>query len=265
MNKIVVAGIVFVVLAGCREQTAAPVVATMPSAQQTAGKQELRGTVAESMDAAGFTYVRLATKNGDEWVVLSPVKVTKGEELIVETGLVTEKFESKSLNRSFEKVTFARLVSGGTPLAPQGGSPDHATAMNGAMPAGHPAVADMAAQHASAANGPAEAAAVKVPKAEGPGAHTVQELWAGRDDLGDTNVVVRGKVVKALSGIMGKNWLHLRDGSGSRAAGDDDITVTTNDTAKVGDVVVVSGTLRVDKDFGAGYKYAVLIEDGKVK
>lgn len=265
MNKIVVAGIVFLVLAGCREQTAAPVAATMPPAQQTAGKQELRGTVAESMDAAGFTYVRLATKNGDEWVVLSPVKVTKGEELVVETGLVTEKFESKSLNRSFDKVTFARLVSGGTPLAPQGGSPDHVAAMNGAMPAGHPAVADMAAQHASAAHGPAETAEVKVPKAEGPGAHTVQELWAGRNDLGDTNVVVRGKVVKALSGIMGKNWLHLRDGSGSRAAGDDDITVTTNDTAKVGDVVIVSGTLRVDKDFGAGYKYAVLIEDGKVK
>ncbi|MGZ4778923.1 MAG: nucleotide-binding protein, partial [Thermoanaerobaculia bacterium] len=101
--------------------------------------------------------------------------------------------------------------------------------------------------------------------ASGPDAKTIAEIWAGKDTLKDKNVVVRGKVVKSLSGIMGKNWIHLRDGSGTRAKGTDDITVTTNGNASVGDVVVVSGTLRADKDFGAGYVYSVIIEDAKLQ
>jgi hypothetical protein len=64
---------------------------------------------------------------------------------------------------------------------------------------------------------------------------------------------------------MGKNWMHLRDGSGTRAKGDDDITVTTSDSVKVGDVVTVKGTLNVDKDFGAGYEYPVIVEDAKLQ
>ena len=77
-------------------------------------------------------------------------------------------------------------------------------------------------------------------------------------------MVIRAKVVKFSSNIMGKNWMHLRDGSGSRAAQDDDITVTTADSAAVGDVVLVRGVVRLNKDFGAGYAYPVIIEDAKV-
>ena len=61
---------------------------------------------------------------------------------------------------------------------------------------------------------------------------------------------------------MGKNWLHIQDGTG--AEGTNDLTVTTSGTAKVGDTVLVSGVLVTDKDFGYGYKYAVLIEDAQV-
>jgi hypothetical protein len=63
---------------------------------------------------------------------------------------------------------------------------------------------------------------------------------------------------------MGKNWIQLRDGSGSNDKGDNDIAVTTNDMATVGDVVTISGVVHVDKDFGAGYRYPVIIEEGKV-
>ena len=69
--------------------------------------------------------------------------------------------------------------------------------------------------------------------------------------------------MKWNAGIMGKNWLHLRDGSGA-AGKDNDITITTSDEAAVGDVVLVKGTVRVDKDFGAGYAYPVIIEDAKL-
>jgi len=62
---------------------------------------------------------------------------------------------------------------------------------------------------------------------------------------------------------MGKNWLHVRDGSG-KADKDNDLTITSQDVAKVGDVVVVKGSVRVDKDFGAGYAYPVIVEDAKL-
>ena len=62
---------------------------------------------------------------------------------------------------------------------------------------------------------------------------------------------------------MNRNWVHLRDGSGA-AGKDNDLTVTTSDNAAVGDVVVVKGTVRLDKDFGAGYAYPVIVEDAKV-
>jgi hypothetical protein len=62
---------------------------------------------------------------------------------------------------------------------------------------------------------------------------------------------------------MGKNWVHLRDGSGT-AGKDNDITVTTGDRVAVGDVVTAKGTVRVDKDFGAGYAYPVIVEDAKL-
>jgi hypothetical protein len=68
-------------------------------------------------------------------------------------------------------------------------------------------------------------------------------------------------VVKYNPEIMGKNWIHLRDGSGSAADNTNDILVTSGVQVKVGDVVTVKGTVRTDKDFGAGYAYKVIIED----
>ena len=77
-------------------------------------------------------------------------------------------------------------------------------------------------------------------------------------------VTIHAKVVKYSPGIMGKNWVHLRDGTGSAEKNDHDLTVTTQDETKVGDVVTVKGTVQVDKDFGAGYAYPVIVEDAKL-
>ena len=79
-----------------------------------------------------------------------------------------------------------------------------------------------------------------------------------------TQCIRSGKVVKANSSIMGRNWIHIRDGSGAREKKDDDLTVTTQDGAAVGDIVVVKGVVHVDRDFGAGYSYPVVVEDAKV-
>jgi hypothetical protein len=124
-------------------------------------------------------------------------------------------------------------------------------------------VPNMAAQHAAAAAGPSEVGDVKVPKASGSDARTVAEVYAQRAALKEKPVTIRGKVVKYNEGIMGRNWVHLRDGSGS-AGKDNDLTITTVEKTAVGEVVVVKGTLRIDKDFGAGYAYPVIVEDAKL-
>jgi hypothetical protein len=122
----------------------------------------------------------------------------------------------------------------------------------------------MAQQHAKAAQGPSNVGDVKVARAAGADARTVAEVYAQKGALKEKAVTIRGKVVKFNPGIMGKNWLHLQDGSGKADKQDNDITVTTQDTAAVGETVVVKGTVRVDKDFGAGYAYPVIIEEAKL-
>jgi len=95
-----------------------------------------------------------------------------------------------------------------------------------------------------------------IPVAEG--GVTIEGLFAKKADLVGQAVTVRGKVVKATMGVMGTNWYHLEDGTG--AAGSNDLTVTSDGMAKVGDVVVIAGTVGTDKDFGMGYKYDVIVE-----
>lgn len=87
----------------------------------------------------------------------------------------------------------------------------------------------------------------------------VEEVFAKKDALNGKKITVKGEVVKFNSGIMGKNWVHIKDGSGK--PGTNDLTATTQDTAKVGDKVIVTGTLAVGKDFGAGYKYEAIMEE----
>ena len=108
-------------------------------------------------------------------------------------------------------------------------------------------------------------APIEVAKAEGANGRTIAELYAGKGDLSGKTVALRGQVVKYNSGIMGKNWLHLQDGTGDADTGSNDIVVTSLDTAVVGDTVLVEGTVAVDKDFGAGYLFAVIVEDASLK
>lgn len=95
------------------------------------------------------------------------------------------------------------------------------------------------------------------------GGKTVQEVYQEKAKLNGKRVTLRGKVVKYNGDILGKNWLHLRDGTGTELT--NDLTVTTQAKAKVGDTVLVDGVVSIDRDFGAGYKYKVMIEDAKVK
>jgi hypothetical protein len=91
---------------------------------------------------------------------------------------------------------------------------------------------------------------------------TVEEIIKGKAKFAGKRIAVRARVVKYNAGILGKNWLHVRDGSG--AEGSNDLTVTTSATTKVGDLVLVTGVLSVDRDFGSGYRYGLIVEDASV-
>ena len=93
---------------------------------------------------------------------------------------------------------------------------------------------------------------------------TVANLYKDRTELNGKQVKLEGKVVKVNNQIMQRNFLHLQDGTGSADDGSNDITITSQDTANVGDMVNVTGTLILDHDFGAGYKYPLLIEKASV-
>ena len=117
--------------------------------------------------------------------------------------------------------------------------------------------------HGAAMSAGADAGDVKVAKATGKDAKTVGEVFADRKGLNGKSVTIRGKVVKYNPGIMGKNWVHLRDGTG--AAGGNDVTVTTQDTAVQGQVITVHGTVTIDQDIGmGGAPYPVIIENAKL-
>ena len=106
---------------------------------------------------------------------------------------------------------------------------------------------------------------VKVPKATGPDARTVEEIVTGGASLKSKTVAVRGTVVKFTPEVLGKNWVHLRDGSGSAEKNTHDVLVTTQDQAKIGDVVVAKGVVRTDLDLGSGYAYKVVIENATLR
>jgi len=162
---------------------------------------------------------------------------------------------SKATNCSLLALTVVAILAGcgkkETPPAETAAAPT-APAASAAptMPADHPVA------------GPAEAVDLAgIAKADG--GKTVEEVYKEKDALANGKVVVRGKVVKVNPDIMGKNWLHVRDGSGGD--GTNDLTVTTAGTLPdVGEVVVVSGTLVLDQDFGMGYQYPVIVQDAEI-
>lgn len=113
-----------------------------------------------------------------------------------------------------------------------------------------------------ALNGTSAPAAGSIEKAE---SGTIGEIFAAKEKLEGKEISVRGKVMKFSPMIMGRNWVHLQDGTGEAASGSNDLTITTNDTVNVGDIVLVTGTVVINKDLGAGYTYDVIVEDATFK
>ncbi|QJR37247.1 nucleotide-binding protein [Gemmatimonas groenlandica] len=221
----------------------APAGAPSPATAKPLG-HALTGTLVERIAVSPYVYLRLNTATGELWVAVLEAPLTVGAQVTVYNALLMEQFESKTLKRTFDRIYFGSLEAPGTQPTEMAGTDGEPTTM-GAPPA-------------------LDAQVAPVAKATGADARTIAELWTQKDRLANTVVSVRGTVVKYNAAVMGKNWIHLQDGSGDAAKGTHDITLTTLDDVTVGATVTMTGTVRLNRDVGAGYTFPVLIEDAKV-
>jgi len=200
--------------------------------------------VAEYLDGGGYTFIK-ANENGKElWLAVTQMKVEVGDVLYFLSAMEMSNFESKTLNKTFETILFVDKIYSSPPSS-------------GAM-GNNSGMVSSADGHTK----PKVEAATEIKVTPLAGGLTVEAVNKDRVSLAGKKVKVRGVVTKFNGGIMGRNWLHIQDGT---SFGENvDLTVTTDKPAKVGDKIVIEGTVAVDKDFGAGYFYEVLIVDAAI-
>jgi hypothetical protein len=234
---------------GIAKPAPAPLNNSMAHAPARPAQGMITGKVAETMNSGGYTYALIDTGKEKVWAAGPVTPMAVGDTVSIAAGGQMKNFPSKTLNRTFDKIYFvSAYIKGGAPGGaaaapdPSHGSPQAAPGGHGAPPSASPPV-------------------VKKVKPAKDG-YTVAAIYGKRNELAGKEVSVRGQVVKVSNGIMGKNWLHLQDGTGT--APNNDLVVTTDATAKVGDIVLIRGKVAADKDFGHGYKYAVIIENAHV-
>ncbi len=196
-------------VAGCKPKT--PERARAPLEQGTAGTgAALTGQVLEHLNASPYVYLRIKTPKGDVWAAVPEAAIETGAEVTVFNPMLMSNFESAALKRTFDEVYFGTMTPANAAAAAAGGGP-----------------------HAGIQS--AETVDVgTVEKASGADARTVAEVWAQKASLAGQTVTIRGVVVKVNVGVMGKNWIHLQDGSGDAAQGTSDITVTSLEGAAMG-------------------------------
>ncbi len=203
------------------------------------------GTVIETMDAANYTYVHVDAGARSIWAAAPKFDVKVGDRVSVPTTSPMQNYRSDTLDRTFSLVYFAGKIRIAAPQS------NPSIASNRSAP--HPSTPRAASLPEQSLAG--------IAKAEG--GRTVGEVFDQGKGLAGSQVAIRGRVVKYSPRIMGTNWLHLQDGTRGKD-GSNDLVVTTDDVASVGDLVVVRGVVSADKDFGYGYEYELIVEGAKV-
>ena len=193
---------------------------------------KIQGKVTDVIDVSAYTYVEVDTGTEKIWAATPKASIKKGDTVAFSTEMPMKNFFSDTIDRTFPLIYF---INGFTANS------------NKDRPLPH---ADIK---------PIKQIIEGIEKVKG--GKTIAEVHTEKDSLKGKTVKVRGKVTRFAAEVMGKNWLHIQDSSGS-----DDLTITTDKASivAVGDVVVVEGKLALDKDFGYGYLYAVMLQDAKV-
>jgi len=246
-----------------KTEQAAPTDQTVKTPSQASDAPQLAagsGKVVQKLDASIYTYILLDDGAGNEtWAAVPKTELEIGEPIALEGGTVMRNFYSKTLNRTFDSILFATGVIRA--------SGDKNAQMQAASMAGSDADRSGIAAHgltpqtSSGGHATVPFTDLKVEKSTAQNGYTVGELFAKGASLNKQKVTVRGQVVKVNPDIMGRNWLHIQDGTGDLAKNTHDLVVTSADIAEIGTIISVEGTLAADKDFGSGYRYDVIVED----
>ncbi|NVO19714.1 MAG: SH3-like domain-containing protein [Bacteroidetes bacterium] len=195
--------------------------------------------VEEVIQTSNYTYLK-ANEDGKElWLAITKQDVKEGETCYYAQEMEMDNFVSKELKRTFEKIFFVQTFSK-QPIAMVNNKPAVSPGSKNASP---------------------DKKEIKLAPASG--GITLAQLFEKRNSFAGKKVKIHGQVVKVNTQIMGKNWIHIQDGTDF--GGDFDLTVTTTTEPKVGDTVTCEGVITLNKDFGAGYSYAVIMEDATVE
>jgi len=239
-------------------------VTAMPKASTPSNSPTVTGTIVETMNASGYTYMLVDSGAEKNWVAVPATTVEKGAVVNYYDGMVMKDFTSKTLNRTFDAVIFSSGLAGQGTEAAQQPAPDDSfsAAVNAEKTTSEPSPAMEISGGSAGAIAPLEE--VSIEKAAAANGYTVEEIFEKAKKLAGEKVQVHGKVVKFSQLIMGKNWIHLQDGTGNPMQNSHDLVVTTNEIVEVNSIITIEGILAAEKDFGAGYKYAAIIEDASI-
>jgi hypothetical protein len=229
---------------------------------EDAGDQEgqlVEGRVLETIDVANYTYLRLAASDGTElWAAIPLAKVATQSQVVMHDAQPMHDFTSPTLKRTFATIYFGNLgANQASEVSPTGDQPHPMPATTSSASSWHdPKIIGQAAGSSIPAG--------KLKPAEGPTGLRVSELRQRRRQLVGQSVKVRGIVVKTVPGVLDRTFVHVRDGSGRADGVEDDLTITTTTTPETGKALVFEGLVAVERDFGSGYRYDVLLENARV-
>ncbi len=202
----------------------------------------------EVIQANSYTYVLAEKGKETYWLAIPTDAIEEGKTYYHGPGMIMQNFESKDLERVFEEVLFLESLSV-TPI--QAGVEKDMSMDN--PHAGQP--------QSTGAHIKTDAAPISVKPAED--GITLAELFENKAKYAGQKVVLRGQIVKVNNEIMDRNWIHIQDGT--NFGEEYNLVVTSDEYHETGAVVTFEGIVAVDKDFGAGYFYKVIVEEGKAR
>jgi hypothetical protein len=218
----------------------------VPTAQNLANPAIHEVKVSEVVQTSNYTYLKVSDNGAENWIAVTSQEAAVGETYYYEQALEMKNFKSKELDRTFETIYFVQGLSKQPVAAP-------AADMGGGMGA------NMSAGHKGK---PADAQKEGISVAPAEGGISIAKLFASRNDYSGKKIKIKGQVVKVNEEVMGKNWIHIQDGT--KDGENFDLTITTLDKTAMDEVVTFEGTITLNKDFGYGYSYEVIMEDAKL-
>ncbi|MDP2337449.1 MAG: GW dipeptide domain-containing protein [Bacteroidota bacterium] len=225
---------VLVVFSGCVKKN------KVPTAQNDANPSMHEVKVEEVIQTSQYTYLKVSENGAENWIAVTRIEAAAGETYYYDKAMEMTNFKSKELNRTFDFIYFVQDISK-QPIAAA-----EMPAMGMQSPQNHTG---------KVPEGKKEGISV----APATGSISIADLYKNRSDYAGKKIKMKGQVVKINEQVMGKNWIHIQDGTGE--TGDFDLTVTTLDGMKMDDIVTFEGTISLNKDFSHGYVYEVIMED----